>query len=99
GVINPAPGVLDVPDIVTQVSKANEIVKELEGHARERVPEQDPEHNNLSALCWWHAEGTFCSAGIGAGAGVQTPDDSRGIAGYDGEWRHILIDHRPGADD
>src|SRR5262245_30098813 len=38
-------------------------MKELERHARERVPEKNPEHNDLSALCSWHAGGSLFQPG------------------------------------
>ena len=47
-VVNPAAGVLDVVGIITEPAQAQQVVQELEGHSRQRIPEEDAEDDDLA---------------------------------------------------
>src|SRR4051812_5536576 len=49
GIIDPARGVFDVVHIPAQAPQAEQVVQELIGHARERVPKQDPADDGFAA--------------------------------------------------
>ena len=53
-VVNPASGVFEVKRVVTEPPQADEIMQELERDARQRIPEQDAENDDL-------AFGWFCA--------------------------------------
>jgi hypothetical protein len=47
-VVDPAAGVLDVVWIKPEAAKCNKVMKELIGNACKRIPEEYPEHDDLS---------------------------------------------------
>src|SRR5262249_30196681 len=47
-IVNPAAGVFDVIRVVTQAAQGEQVVQKLVGHACQRIPEENPENEDLA---------------------------------------------------
>ena len=82
-VVDPAARVLDVVRVVAEPAQADQVVQELVRHPGQRIPEEDPEDDDLAL------GRPSCSSRVFL-VRCEPPDDARRVAGDDRVRRHVL---------